>query len=58
MSSTSKPAPVHAPMDAFPTVYGELIVGGLPLSRLAERIGQTLFYAYPTAACSDAASPN
>ncbi len=46
MSSASKPAPVHAPMDAFPTVDGELIVGGLPLSRLAERIGQTPFYAY------------
>ena len=46
MSSASKPAPVHAPMDAFPTVDGELIVGGLSLSRLAERIGQTPFYAY------------
>ena len=33
-------------MDAFPTVDGELIVGGLSLSRLAERIGQTPFYAY------------
>ena len=29
MSSASKPAPVHAPMDAFPTLDGELIVGGL-----------------------------
>ena len=46
MSSASKPAPVHAPMDAFPTVDGELVVGGLPLSRLAERVGQTPFYAY------------
>ncbi len=33
-------------MDAFPTVDGELVVGGLPLSRLAERVGQTPFYAY------------
>ena len=46
MSSASKPAPVHAPMDAFPTLDGELIVGGLPLSRLAARVGQTPFYAY------------
>ena len=46
MSSASKPAPIHAPMDAFPTVDGELVVGGLPLSRLAERVGQTPFYAY------------
>lgn len=46
MSSASKPAPIHAPMDAFPTLDGELIVGGLPLSRLAARVGQTPFYAY------------
>ena len=46
MSSASKPAPVHAPMDQFPTLDGELVVGGLPLSRLAERVGQTPFYAY------------
>ncbi len=43
MSSASKPAPIHAPMDAFPTLDGELIVGGLPLSRLAARVGQTPF---------------
>jgi diaminopimelate decarboxylase len=38
--------PVHAPMDQFPVLGGELQVGGLPLSRLAERVGQTPFYAY------------
>ncbi|MDY0013846.1 MAG: pyridoxal-dependent decarboxylase, exosortase A system-associated [Rhodocyclaceae bacterium] len=40
------PRPIHAPMDQFPVVNGELTVGGLPLSRLAARVGQTPFYAY------------
>jgi diaminopimelate decarboxylase len=38
--------PKHAPMSQFPVEDGELIVGGLPLSRLAARVGQTPFYAY------------
>jgi diaminopimelate decarboxylase len=42
----NKPAPVHAPMTQFPVEDGELVVGGLPLSRLAARVGQTPFYAY------------
>ncbi len=33
-------------MDRFDTSLGELRVGGLPLSLLAERVGQTPFYAY------------
>jgi diaminopimelate decarboxylase len=33
-------------MSQFPLVDGELQVGGMPLSRLAERVGQTPFYAY------------
>ncbi|MEF8700051.1 MAG: pyridoxal-dependent decarboxylase, exosortase A system-associated [Candidatus Accumulibacter sp. UW20] len=39
-------APSHAPMQQFPVEDGELVVGGMPLSRLAERVGQTPFYAY------------
>ena len=39
-------APVHAPMTQFPVVAGELKVGGVPLSRLAARVGCTPFYAY------------
>ncbi|MDP1687933.1 MAG: pyridoxal-dependent decarboxylase, exosortase A system-associated, partial [Hydrogenophaga sp.] len=31
------------------TLNGELCVGGLPLTRLAERVGQTPFYAYDRA---------
>jgi len=42
----SRPTPAHAPMDQFPTRNGELTVGGLPLTTLAERVGHTPFYAY------------
>jgi diaminopimelate decarboxylase len=37
--------PVHAPMDQFPVRDGQLVVGGMPLTQLAERVGQTPFYA-------------
>jgi len=33
-------------MNAFETAGGELQLGGVPLSRLARRVGQTPFYAY------------
>jgi diaminopimelate decarboxylase len=37
--------PQHAPMSQWPrTATGDLLVGGQPLSRLAERVGQTPFY--------------
>ena len=39
-------SPVHVPMTQFPLDDGELIIGGHKLSVLAERIGQTPFYAY------------
>jgi diaminopimelate decarboxylase len=42
-------SPVHAPMDQFAVVDGRLQVGGQPLSQLAERVGQTPFYAYDRA---------
>ncbi|MFP4079382.1 MAG: pyridoxal-dependent decarboxylase, exosortase A system-associated [Ectothiorhodospira sp.] len=42
-------APVHAPVEGFPQQDGELLIGGLPLSRLAARVGQTPFYAYDRA---------
>ncbi len=44
--ATEKTLPVHAPMHQFLVADGELIVGGLPLSRLAARVGRTPFYAY------------
>ena len=42
-------APTHAPKDHFAVEHGELRVGAQPLSRLAERVGQTPFYAYDRA---------
>ena len=38
--------PRHTSMHQWPVQGGELIVGGLPLSLLAARVGQTPFYAY------------
>lgn len=38
--------PEHAPLTAFPVSANELVVGGIPLTRLAARAGQTPFYAY------------
>lgn len=42
--------PIHAPLEQFPVAAGELLVGGVPLSRLAVRAGRTPFYAYDRAA--------
>jgi len=40
------PKPQHAAMDHFAVAGGELLAGGIPLSRLAARIGHASFYAY------------
>jgi len=42
----STKTPVHADMPQFALRDGELQVGGVSLSRLAARVGQTPFYAY------------
>lgn len=42
----AKTSPVHAAMDQFAVRDGELLVGGIPLRRLAARVGSTPFYAY------------
>lgn len=39
-------APRHAVTDFFPVANGQLILGNMPLSQLAHRVGQTPFYAY------------
>ncbi len=44
--AANKPTPRHAPMTRFPVKNGELLVGGIPLTRLAARVGRTPFYAY------------
>lgn len=38
--------PTHAPQTRFPVKNGELLIGGIPLRRLAARTGRTPFYAY------------
>ena len=42
-------SPAHVPMSQFPIVDGQLHIGGQPLKLLAERVGQTPFYAYDRA---------
>jgi diaminopimelate decarboxylase len=42
----NKPRPVHSTLDSFPSQNGELLIGGIPLRRLAIQVGQTPFYAY------------
>ena len=49
MNKPDTAAPSHAPMQQFPVQAGELCVGGIPLTRLAERVGSTPFYAYDRA---------
>jgi len=40
---------IHPAVQSWQTENGELLVGGVPLSRLAERVGQTPFFAYDRA---------
>lgn len=42
--------PFHAPMLQFPVVDDCLQIGGMPLPRLAQRVGTTPFYAYDRSA--------
>lgn len=44
--------PRHAPQIHFPVVDDVLHVGGIPLTRLAQRVGRTPFYAYDRALCT------
>lgn len=50
MSMNAAPAPAtppqHAPLQDYALRDGELLIGGQTLTRLAERVGQTPFYAY------------
>jgi diaminopimelate decarboxylase len=45
-SPAPKSVPTHAPMAHFAVDGSDLVVGGLSLSRLAERVGQTSFFVY------------
>jgi len=42
----NRPRPLHTPMTQFPVVDDCLQIGGIPLTRLAARVGRTPFYAY------------
>ena len=46
MSNLPRALPIHAPMQQFSVVNGQLQIGGLALERLAAQVGQTPFYAY------------
>lgn len=41
--------PQHAPLNQFPVQDDVLLIGGMPLPRLAQRVGQTPFFAYDRA---------
>jgi diaminopimelate decarboxylase len=49
---SDKPKPLHAAMNQFPVAGAELLVGGIALTRLAQRVGRTPFYAYDRALLS------
>lgn len=44
--NTDRQRIAHEPMDQFSVADGELMVGGIALSRIAARVGRTPFYAY------------
>ncbi|MDP2809094.1 MAG: pyridoxal-dependent decarboxylase, exosortase A system-associated [Rhodocyclaceae bacterium] len=46
---TNPTLPLHALMNQFSVACGELVVGGMPLTQLAARVGRTPFYAYDRA---------
>lgn len=45
----NKERPQHAALDYFPIIDDVLQVGGVPVTRLAQRVGRTPFYAYDRA---------
>lgn len=45
--------PTHWPMSQFEVSNDELLIGGMPLSRLVARVGSTPFYAYDRRLLSD-----
>lgn len=52
MTKTEKKKPEHAPVSGFPVRDGELTIGGIKISQLADRVGATPFYAYDRALIS------
>lgn len=52
MNPDKKPPRRHAPITAFAVIDGSLHIGGVPLARLAARVGCTPFFAYDRRAIS------
>ena len=50
MTEPSNAAPRHAQNEFFASEHGELLINGLPLSRVAAIAGRTPFYAYDRSA--------
>jgi diaminopimelate decarboxylase len=50
MTDSIKKTPEHAPQAFFRSADNELLINGIPLPRLAARVGQTPFYAYDRSA--------
>ncbi|VAV86893.1 Diaminopimelate decarboxylase [hydrothermal vent metagenome] len=46
MAKMDKKKPEHAPITGFPVRDGELTIGSIKISQLANRVGSTPFYAY------------
>jgi diaminopimelate decarboxylase len=46
MSEKPQKKPKHAPLPDFGVRGGRLLIGGMPVDRLADRVGSTPFYAY------------
>jgi diaminopimelate decarboxylase len=55
--STTPNRPVHAAQTLFAAADGCLQVGGVPLTRLAQRVGRTPFYAYDRALVTARVAP-
>jgi len=53
MAKMDKKKPEHAPITGFPVRDGELTIGGIKISQLANRVGSTPFYAYDRNLISD-----
>ena len=49
MNQAERLCPTHLLVNPFPVHDGELVVGGVGLRRLADRVGRTPFYAYDRA---------
>jgi diaminopimelate decarboxylase len=50
---TRQPSSRHSTISAFETISGQITIGGVPIDRLAERVGVTPFFAYDRGLLTD-----